>query len=827
MDTPLISKSRLQIQHRVLLSLFLLSAATLAYEINLTRLFSVAQFYHFAFMIVSIALLGYGASGTILAIFPSLQRGIPAQSLSRLSLGAGISMVLSYLLINWLPFDSYSLLVDQRQVFILILHYIALATPFFFTGMAIRLLLTQNPGQTGSIYGVNLLGSAVGCVLALLAPVFVGGEGMVTLCALLAGLAALISTRLQPIKSLINIGIAALLLFTLIDLSLHATRQAGLAILNLHISPYKSLSYALQSPSSQVTYSRWNAFSRVDLISSGAIHTLPGLSYRYMGPLPKLDGLLVDGDNLSPVVQASTGPEFTQYLPAAVAFLLHPLSNTLILEPRGGLDILSAMSDGTGWVTAVEVNPLIIEAAPAYQDARLFLHQESERSFLQRSRQQYDVILLSLVSSFHPVQSGAYTLAEDYRYTLESFKAMLDHLAPGGVLLATRWLQDPPSEDLRLFALAVESIEARGGDPARQLVAFRGYNTGTILVKNEAFTEPELSTIRQFAASRAYDLSYAPGIDEDETNQYNILPTATYYHTYLNLLQSVPRQSFYDTYPYDVRPPTDDHPFFGHYFKWQQAPEILAELGKAWLPFGGGGYFVILALLILATALAVTLILLPVGVWKLKQKSTPTASAPFPFRNLLYFGLLGFAFLFVEIPLMQRFILYVGNPAYAVTLVLFSLLLFSGLGSHFSLRVPVRLALVALSVLILLLPLFLPKLFEVTLGLPLTSRIGVAVIALGPVGFLMGIPFPAGIRLLTGGSAQPSTPDGEIQPRSDIPWVWAVNGSASVVAPILAALLALSINFSAVVLGGAMCYALALLTVCLSPRSGIAPHPTR
>jgi len=808
------------------LSLFLLSAATLAFEINLTRLFSVAQFYHFAFMIVSIALLGFGLSGTVLAIFPGIQRGEPAQSLGWLALASGLSMLGAYLLTNWLPFDSYSLLVDNRQVFILVLHYLVLAMPFFFSGMALGILLSKYPEQAGATYAVNLLGSAFGCAIALLAPAIVGGEGMVTLSAMLAGIAAMCATRLQPIKNPLSLAAIAMFMITLLDLSLRLATPAGLPAFDLHISPYKSLSYALQYPGSWVMNSRWNAFSRLDVIQSPGIHSVPGLSYRFLEPVPQLDGLLVDGDDLNPVIQNTADPSFTAYLPSAIAFQLHPLANTLVLEPRGGLDILAAFHNSAGRVTAVESNPLVTRAAPIYADQRLLLHQESGRSFLERSSERFDVVLLSLISSFHPVQSGAYTLGEDYRYTVESFTEMLEHLTPDGLLVATRWLQDPPSEDLRLFALAVEAIKTAGGDPMQQLVAFRGYNTGTILVKNSPFSPAEIEKIGDFTASRAFDLTYVPGIEEQETNQYNILPDSIYYHTYLSLLETSPRQSFYDSYAYDVRPPTDDHPFFGHFFKWSQTPQVLSSFGKAWLPFGGGGYFVILAVLFLAILLAGVLILLPVVVWRLGRRGRQQTS-PFKFVYLIYFGLLGFAFLLVEIPLLQRFILYLGHPAYAVTAVLFALLLFSGLGSRYCDRIPLGFSLAALFILVLCMPMLLTELFEWTLGLPLAVRLGVTVLTLAPLGFLMGIPFPGGIQGLIDGQAQSHSMAGEFTPRSDVPWIWAVNGAASVVSPIMAALLALTYSFSTVLWLGGLCYAAALLTVWVYLRRNAFQRPVR
>lgn len=804
-----------------LLSLFLLSAATLTFEINLTRLFSVAQFYHFAFMIVSIALLGYGASGSVLTIFPSLQRGTPGLRMIQLSLGTAISILLAYLLTNWLPFDSYSIIWDWRQVFILILHYVALAMPFFFSGMALGLLLTTNPAKAGSTYAVNLLGSALGCVIALVAPKGLGGEGMVSLSSLLATLAAAVAILYRrPIKVCAIIGILALCVFTFLDLGLRLTSATGLSALELQISPYKSLSYALQNPGARVIYRQWNAFSRIDVVRSSSIHVVPGLSYRYLQPLPAFDGLLVDGDDLNPIIEPSSDPSFTGYLSNALAFKLRPQARTLVLEPRGGFDIYTALTLSEGEMVCVEVNPLIVEAVPIYASQRLQVHQESDRSFLQRDQSQYDVILLSLGSSFHPVQSGAYTLAEDYRYTVEAFQDMLSHLAPDGLLVATRWLQDPPSEDLRLFALAVTALETSGGDPHGQVVAFRGYNTVTILVKNSNYTPAELLIMREFTAQRAFDLTYAPGIQADETNLYNLLPESHYYQTYLSLLESYPREAFYTSYAYDVRPPTDDHPFYGHYFKWAQTDEILAVFGKAWLPFGGGGYFVIIAVLIMAFLLACALVLLPVVIWRLSLRKHSHMSSPFIARNLIYFGLLGFAFLFVEIPLLQRFILYLGSPAYAVTAVMFSLLFFSALGSRASERVPLHLSLAALAILILLTPLLLSPLFDWTLGLPLVARLGVTIMALAPLGFLMGVPFPSGLRLLSGVERQDDSHGSEMTPRGDIPWIWAVNGAASVIAPILAALLALTFGFSDVLRIGALCYFAALVTAWVSPRPG-------
>ena len=819
------------LSQRIHLGLFLLSAAILAFEINLTRLFSVAQFYHFAFLVVSLALLGVGASGSALALFPHWGRSQPQRSLSRLALASGLSMVGAYILTNRVPFDSFTIAWDRRQVGLLALHLLALATPFFFGGMAVGLLLSVAPQVAGRTYAVNLAGSALGGLIALAAPAWLGGEGVVVLGAWLAASASLMATEGKPLPSLlspirggvppspIRYAAAGLLILGLIDTGLRLSGRPSLALLELKLSPYKGLSYALQYPGAQIISQRWNAFSRVDVVKSGGVRSLPGLSYLSTQGPPPQHGLFVDGDDLSPIVLPGGETHFTGYMPAAIAFQLCPQAQALILEPRGGLDITVALASGARQVTAIEVNPLIVEAASTvYADPRVHTIIESDRSLLRHSREHFDVIILSLTTSYHPIRSGAYSLAEDYRYTVEAFTDALERLTPEGLLVVTRWLQMPPSEELRAFALAVTAVERMGGDPAHQIIAFRGYNTATLLIKRSPFTSAEVDAVRAFANSRAFDLIVAPGIRPNEVNRYNILREPVYYQTFTALLAARPRDAWYAAYPFDVTPPTDDRPFFGQFFKWSQASQVLAELGMTWQPFGGAGYFVLLALLGLVTVLAAALILLPLvaaragpGAEERNRAESHRYRAARGRRSsvyaLAYFGLIGLAYLFVEIPLIQRFILFLGQPAYALAAVLFTLLLFSGLGSRIAHRVPQRLALALVAVMALVLPWLLPGLFTLSLGLPFGLRLAETIVVLAPLGLLMGMPFPLGIRWLE----QAGPPGAGL-----VAWAWGVNGAASVVSSVLAALLALSFGFSAVLAAGALCYGGAWLTVVVS-----------
>ncbi|OGO29705.1 MAG: hypothetical protein A2Z16_08495 [Chloroflexi bacterium RBG_16_54_18] len=837
---------------RLLPGLFLLSAASLSFEINLTRLFAVSQFYHFAFMIVSIALLGYGASGSVLAAFPQIKRNSIPQTLYWSSLGAALSILGSYLVVNWLPFDSFSMAWDRRQVLVLVFHFLVLSTPFFFTGIAVGLVLAADPDKANQTYAANLGGSALGCLVLLLAPALVGGEGMVVLAALISAAAALIFLRedkyrgpgtavnqLPDMRSdqfsdegrwvygRFTIGAAVIAIVFLVSGSAELVRRIqGSSIfpaLELRLSPYKSLSYAQQYPDSEVIYRKWNSVSRLDLVRSSGIRSFPGMSFNYTQKLPAQDGLFIDGDDLSPVVRPGADLEYTRALPASIALQMRPGASVLALEPRGGQDILTAVAGGAHLVTAVEANPLVFEAAaPIYSLPQVRKIASNGRSLSKDINQEFDVLILSLISSFHPVRSGAYSLSEDYRYTVEAFQDYLQRLSPAGILVFTRWIQSPPTESLRAFATILTALEAQGGDPQEQVSAFRSYNTITYLVKNQPFTQAELALIKEFTEQSAYDLVYLPGLEVEETNRFNILPEPEDYLAFRELVHSQDRNAFYRSYPYAVEPATDDRPFFGHYFRWSQTPQIFAELGMTWQPFGGAGYFVLLALLMIALCLSGMVILLPV--WIIKRggfwKHTAAGSWPggkLPKRYPFYFGLLGLAFLLVEIPLIQSFILYLGSPAYAFAVVVFSLLASSGVGSLVSDRIqlPFGLALIAFN--LVLLQFIRPLLVEKTLGWLIESRMALVFIVLAPLGLFMGTAFPGGIRWMVWRPGM----------QAWIPWIWAINGAASVISAILAALLALSFGFGFVLRLGMVCYLAAWLVVMASERRSPARYLAR
>ncbi len=779
------------------LALAILSASALAFEVTLTRLFSVTQWYHFAFLAVSVALLGYGASGTALSLVPRWARPPTSRRASLLSVLFAASVVGAYLSLNHLPFDSYRIAWERIQLLYLVLYYLAITIPFFCAGMVTGLLLAARPGHVARLYAANLVGSSLGGLVPVLTLPLVG-EGTVLVIAAIGLLAALVfelplfasGSRLPGLRAAILLVAAGGVLFVL------AWKLP--APLQLRLSPYKGLSQVLRFPDAEVIWQRWNAFSRVDRVTSAAIRSAPGLSLAYPGQLPVQDGLFVDGDDLSPLMVGAAGAEaFTDYLPLALPYRLRPGGRVLVLEPRGGLAVQVALDQGAKSVVAVESNWLLIEpTADAYRDGRVRVEVEDGRSYARRTAEMFDVIHLALGDGYRPVTSGAYSLGERYDLTVEAFEDYLARLRPGGLLVVERWLQLPPSEMVRAGAVAAEALRRAGvDDPAGRLAVIRDWQLGLLLVRNGTFTGDELAAIREFSRAQSWDLVALPGLTEAEANRFNVLEEPVYYHAFRQLLADP--EALYDGLAYDVRPPTDNRPFFFHFFKWGQTRAVLQQLGRTWQPWGGSGYFVLIALLVVAVVTSGFLIALPLILrrgdrWEERGLTTQT---------LAYFGLLGFGFLFVELPLMQRFILFLGQPIYAFTVVLAAVLLFSGLGSLVAPRVSIRWTLPVLVGTILLYPVGLALLFQTLLGAPLAVRLLATVLSLAPIAFLMGAPFPGGLTWLR--ARAPGL----------IPWAWAVNGCTSVLASVLAAMIALSAGFSWVLLAAALAYAGAWLVL--------------
>jgi len=795
----------------------MLAAATLLLEGTLTRLLAVAQFYHFAFLAISLALLGFGASGTLLSVAPGLRRAPAERVLLGCSAGFAVAVAMAYAIVNLLPFDSYSIAWDRRQIGLFVVYYLALTLPFLCGGLGIAAGLAAGDGAADrssgatrpAVYAANLLGSAAGAVMAPAAGELAGVPGAVLVAALVGFLPVLWLAPARPrgvrpaALALAAMGAAGFAWLAGANLSASGRWGLGMAI-----SPYKGLAHAQRVAAARTLFGRWDAIARVDVIAGAGTRALPGLSYACADLPPGQLGLARDADALLPITLAR--PEDFKIgacLPETLAFALRPNARALILEPGGGLGILQALAAGASQVTATVGSPLervavAATAGPAdpYADPRVRTVLAPARAFLAADRATYDVVFLPLTDPYRPVTSGAYSLAETYGLTVEAFEAGLARLAPGGLLVVTRWLQTPPSESLRLVAGLVEALERRGvDDPARALLAYRGIQTITVIVAADGWRAEELAAARRFLAARRYDLVWAADVREDEVNRFNRLPRPADYEALWAMFLAADRRAFYAGYPFAIAPATDDRPFFFHFFRWGQTAEVFAALGHTWQPFGGSGYLVLFALLGLVLLLGAGLIVFPLLIAPAGEAESGRAVSPG--RMVLYFGGLGLGFMFVEVPLIQRYILPFGHATYAFSVVVVPLLLLASVGTRIVEKRTIRPGWVffVLVLLVALVALAGPRLIAITLGWPLALRLSIAITALAPLAVLMGMPFPLGLARIEGAG-----------PRA-IAWAWAINGCASVVAAVLAAIAALSWGFTAVLLLGAAAYAVAAL----------------
>ena len=513
-------------------------------------------------------------------------------------------------------------------------------------------------------------------------------------------------------------------------------------------------------------------------------------------PLPPQTLIVIDGDASTPIVELDGSSDRLRFLDftlsSAASQAFHP-AEVLVIGAGGGVDVLTALHHGATTVEAVEINPAISRLASTTYAARgehLFQRDEVDlftqegRAFVRQRGKLYDLIQLSLIDTWAASASGAYSLAESYLYTVEAFQDYLDHLTSDGVLTITRWHWEPPRESLKLVTVAVAALQRIGiQDPDRHIIVLGVGRMGSILVQRSPYRDSQITKISEIAAMRGYDVLFARGVHPQPETAFG------------SFLRSPDRAAFLASYPFDVSPPTDDSPFFFQFGRWSD----IRRLG-AWSdsPLALSGRLVLLTILAQATVLSFALLAAPLW-WRGRRPHEDRRSNTF--NALSYFFLIGLSFMLLEITLMQRFILFLGHPVYALTFVLAVLLIGAGTGSFCADSLaggrqrpwPVFAAISCLSVVYAV---ALPKVFTAALSLGLTARIGIGFALIFPLGFLLGIPFPAAISRLS-----------RIGSRSQIGWAWAANGCASVIGPILAVLLAIDFGFTAVMIAAAVGYA--------------------
>lgn len=817
---------------RRLAALLLLSAASLGYELALMRAFSIALWHHFAYMVISIALLGFGASGTFLSLRGRWRN--PERAFALFATLFALSLPACFAAAQRIPFDPFLLLWDPRQLLALAAYYLVFFLPFFFAATAIGLLLVEQAREASRVYCFNLLGSGLGSLLLVFFLFLVPPARAILLLYVLAATAALLTLPAFSPRARVLVAVLLIAAFY--------TFRAGDA-LRIRLSEYKGLSIALNLPAAGVVEERFSPLGLVDVVRSPAFRHAPGLSLAApVTPPPQL-GLFVDAESAGALTAFSgrRAPlEFLDWASSAAPY--HVLSKpaeaqVLILGAGGGSDVLLALYHDCARIDAVELNPQIVAlvrqsragfVSRIYDLPQVRLHTREARGFVESlpadaatANAGFDVIQISLLDSLAASTAGVHALNENYLYTVEAFARYTDHLSPHGMLGVTRWLQMPPRDTLKLFATAVAALEARGvARPGEHLALVRSWATATLLVKRTPFTPAEIAALKQFCAERLFDLDYYPGIEAQEANRLNRLARSYYFEAATEILAGGERrEAFLRDYPFNLRPARDDQPYFEHFFRWRALPVLTRAYGRQWLPFVEWGYLVLVATLVQAAVISFALILLPFFVLRRRAGLDAGPASPGASRGrvLLFFLAIGLGYLFVEIVFIQKFTFFLANPLYAVGVVLTGALAWSGLGSLISGRLALRspkgvggasLACAGIAVLIVAAALLLPRILPRLVGLSTPARVGVSLALMAPLACLMGMPFPLAWQRLA--AARPGF----------LPWAWGVNGCASVLAAVLATLLAMSFGFRVVLFCAAGLYLLAAL---IAPARRPAP----
>lgn len=761
----------------LLVCVLLVSFSFLSYEILLMRLLSITGWSHFAYMVISIALLGFGAGGTFLFLFPPRKRNFN-RNFSLLSFGFALSLPFSFLFSELIPFEPFILVWYGKHFLFLLGRYLLLFLPFFLGSLVLLLPFLSFPEKIPRLYGFNLMGSGLGALGALLLLfLFFPLPALFLVGTIALGVPLLFSFRKLFFIFLLSFFFSSLFLSLLF-----------FSPFRLKISQYKTLSLLLTFPEAEIVKEKSSPLGLITAVKSPSIRYAPGLSVNFRGEVPSQIVILVDGDSPSPVNHLGKNLSYLAYFPQSLPYKILSSPRVLIIGGGGGMGVLRALFLGAEKVEVIELNPQIVElvnedlgefSGRIYSHPRVKVHIAEGRGFVWKRGKKFDLIEISLLDSFAATSSGILSGQESYLYTREAIAQFLERLTPEGVLSLTRWAKRPPRDEIKLLATVIEVLRNKSRNPSRQIVLLRSWGTSTLLVKNSPFLPPEIEKIKKFCEEMAFDLSWYPGIKKGEVNRFHRLPQPYYWEAARTLFSNPER--FYRNWLFFVRPAEDDRPYFFHFFRWKSLPYILKTFGKLWIPFIEWGYVVLILTLIQAGLVSFGLILLPLFFLPSRKKERRR------FWVFLYFAFLGMGYMLLEIALFQKFILFLSHPLYAAGGVISSFLVFSGLGSILSSKVKrVWIPFLPIGFFILAYSLGLKNILYPFFSLSPFYKIFLILLSLFPLTFFMGMPYPLGLKSLSRSAS------------SLLPWAWGVNGYFSVVGSILAVVLSIHFGFTKV-----------------------------
>ena len=726
-----------------LFSLGCLSASLLAHQIFLMQILSYTQWYHFAFMIMSIALLGFGTSGTVLSLYQKRFLKKPEISFSILPGATAIAILVTHWLSQKVALDPYLLFWQWKRLPYIIVYYLLTFFPFLLGALAIGLTFLVGQRSIGKLYFVNLVGSGLGAMLGLWGVSELRPENLPLVSS------GLVLLSLLPVKSPIPIKLTPLAVFIL-----YFFRPT-----TLHVSEYKSLPKTLLLPDAKIVAEKPSVTGFLQAVQSSALRFAPGLSLSFRGNIPPQTGVFNNAEMAGSLLDTNEKHEFLSYSTEALPYALVPAPRVFVAGIGTGTEALRALQGGARSVRGVELSPALVEwISPKFAlNPNVAISVGNARSTLMQDLSEYDIISIPILEGFASSAAGMSALAEDYLFTVESFRLMIQRLKERGLLAISSWLKMPERSSLKILTTLIEAAEAEGLPPDTNLRAIKSWGTMTAVLSKSPFSKAQLEAFEKFRDQMSFE---SVSISEE-------------------LLSFRERADFYRNHPFRVIPATDNKPYFSHFFEWKSLPYLFKHFGVQGIAYFELGFVILLVTLAQVIPLSFALILFPVAA-KLVRPSG---------KVLTYFGSLGLGFLFVEMGLIQNLVLFFGHPIYAVSVVITSLLIFSGLGSLASRalyqRLPEAQKLAAYTIATLLLAILY-------LNSPLITLVLIA-----PLAFFMGIPFPVGISRL----------ENEV-----LPWALSINGFMSVISTGLATLVAVEWGISWVFIGAALLYGTAALS---------------
>ncbi len=774
------------------------SMATVALELALTRIYSVTMYYHFAFLAISIALLGLATAGTAIYLLP---KTFAPERTARLASLFMIGFALSTLWTLKAAVGNPIGLSDWTSNLGKLAHvYVATAAPLLCSGFAISLAIASAGDDIGRLYMFDLVGAGVGCVVLVGAIGLLGAPGAVLLVGLLGAIAAVLFAfadrdwkRWKPAAAIA--GVIAL------GLGVLALGEDSSARFGNVRNPTKFMG------NRALLFQKWNSFSQISVTKSED---------------PDYAWIFIDGDAATRIWKGTTiaaNPTAWKRVPgvrvSAIVYKLRPSGPAAIIGPGGGTDVLTALANGVPRVVGIEINPIIVDdvmhdafgdySGHLYDDPRVDVVVDEGRSYLRRTSERFTSIQATLVDTWAASSSGAFTLSENNIYTVEAFEEFFDALAPNGIVSITRWYEgDRPAEFVRLVAVARRALEHHGvaADRMRDhfLIGSDGQRRTTMMVSREPFSLADAET---FAATLAAEAGDPVG---KLIKPLYIAGKPTNEKLLASVIDAPDLEARLAELPYDASPTTDNRPFFFYFERFGDIGSAFRKNQRGQLNDVG----LVLLVISLAFSFIATLafVILPLFVFRRSELAKDRGTK---LRIVGYFACIGLAFILVEIGFMQHFVLFLGHPVYALAVVLASLLVASGIGAGLSARLETRFGArtrrytaLALAVVLALYGIGLSSIFGALIHLPLVVRMVIATVLVSLPGLLMGSFVPAGVRVASAHS--PNAP-------GLIAWCWGINGATSVVGSVLAIMLAMNVGFTLALFAGVAIYLLAYLAL--------------